>query len=152
MKDLKISGSGEEINDLQYNQFISDFDLKLPNLYKEIILKNNGGYPNLDSYGIPSEGGIRVSSWNRISLIDESYIESRNKVYSSREAIIDFQIDDEIIPRNLYPFALNEGGNHLCIEMNNNFKVYMYYTDAIDKNLRLISESFEEFIEALHEE
>ena len=154
MKDLQMDKSGESISETQYNQFINEFSLKLPKLYKQIMLKNNGGYPTLDSYGTPSEDGIRISSWNRISLTDENILDSISeepKVYSSRTAIQDYQINENIIPKNLYPFALNEGGNDICIDMEDNFKIYIYYSDAIDNNLRFISSSFDDFFDALED-
>ena len=152
MKDLEFTGSEEKISVSDYNQFIKEFSLKLPELYKQIMVKSsNGGYPKFSTYIDSDDNSTIINSWNRISLEDDNIIDLISqdpKVYSSRTAIQNHQVSENIIPKNLYPFALDGAGNDFCIDMEDNFKVYLFYPDG---ESRFLAKSFDDFVNALQE-
>ena len=153
MKKVTITDSGEPISDIEYGQFVSEFNLSLPDSYKEFILENNGGYPEESSFDSSEEDGydINIDNFNRISVGDEVFEELEDKVYSAREAIQDHQISQEDIPSHLYPFALVLGGNNLCISMKNEDfgSIYIYALDGRTPVQRYVASSFEELINGL---
>lgn len=152
MKDLKITDSGKEISSIELEQFIQEFNLNLPNDYKTFILKTNGGYPGLSTY-FDGDNGFDIQSFNQVSLVDEDILSSLDEVYSSRDAILTHQINEDNIPKHLYPFGLDGGGNIFTISMAEADlgTIYVYYMDGQTPSQKFVCSSFKGFIEGLVE-
>lgn len=155
MKDLKMRKSGEPITKQELEQFISEFNLKLPKFYEDFILKHNGGYAEITAFGNPYEDGTAIDGFGRISLTDDTYEDliDDEKISSIREIIQDLQIEENVIPNHLYPFGFDAGGNYFCISMaEEGFgAVCKFYVDGTADEPTPLSASFEEFINGLED-
>lgn len=151
MKDIKLKESESPISLDELNQFIKEFKLKLPDLYKEFILKANGGYPNLTAFGNPYEDGVEVDSFYSITIEDNNEVD--DLIISSRDVINSHQILESNIPEFFYPFADDTGGAKFCLSMRQEDlgTVYLVFLDGTADEPTLISDSFEQFINGLED-
>ncbi|NOQ71995.1 MAG: hypothetical protein GQ574_08335 [Crocinitomix sp.] len=149
MKDLIITNSGDQLSSGDYEKFVNEFDLTLPESYKDLILQNNGGTPTLSSFGDPFNDGYHIEEFGRISLEDEDVLDllESSLPHSCRMIIQDHQIDDDFLQKKYYSFAVDGGNNFYCIDMENN-GIYKVWHDS-DTQPRLICGSFEEFVNGM---
>lgn len=124
----------EDINEFQQN-----YNIKLPESYKQHILINNGGIPKKDFL---KEKEITVSCFYSIKY-------GENKI---EDIIKNLQVLEDVLPKNLFPFANDLGGNDFCISLEeNNFgKIYIWYHDTGGEK-KFIADSFQEFMNDLVE-
>nr|WP_321229235.1 SMI1/KNR4 family protein [uncultured Psychroserpens sp.] len=127
----------ESISSEEINEFEEKYNKNLPNSYKDHIIINNGGIPDKD-YLRNSE--ITVSCFYSIK-------NGKNKI---EDVIKVLQELEDVLPKHLFPFAHDMGGNDFCISLaeEDYGKIYIWYHDAGGEK-KLISGSFEEFMSGL---
>jgi cell wall assembly regulator SMI1 len=126
------------------DDFERDFKLSLPISLKEHLLKYNGGTPQRNFYLMGS----------RSFIIDRFYSLKYGDL-KLEDAIDDFQITEQVIPKHLLPFAYDPFGNIYCISLapKEHGKIYIWLHDVEGERV-FVSDSLEEFIEntITHEE
>lgn len=122
MKDLLITNSAEDLSPNDFEKFVKEFDLSLPESYKNFITKDNGGIPTLSSFGDPFNDGYHIEEFGRIGLEDEDVLDllESSLPHSCRMIIQDHQIADDFLQKKYYSFAVDGGNNFYCIDMENN--------------------------------
>ena len=113
-------------NDLNY--FQQEFDIHLPENYKQLILKYNGGYTNNNEYF----DTLKSIKFGEVKVED---------------TIKNHQIIENNIPINFLPIANDFSDNIICLNLQNGEdygKIYCFYFD-VDK-LEKIANSLEELL------
>lgn len=123
--------------------FENNFNIKLPEDLKKILLKYNGGV---------LEGNTMEDKFIFINGIKSTY--SFSILYSIKygtntmeEAIDIYQITEEHIPREYLPFAEDQGGNPYTISTNEDDygKIYIWFMDVGEPERVFVANSLEEF-------
>jgi hypothetical protein len=125
--------------------------IKFPEMYLEMMLIQNGGYLNkycfeyIDMYRSETigEGAVFLSIG---SHSPERFYETIEQYLSDAP---------EFFPENLIPFAEDGCGNLTCFDYRNTRKdppiVFWCHEDSEGEDVHFIANSFEEFINMLHE-
>jgi hypothetical protein len=126
----------EKISELELTQFSEELELKLPEAYKLHILENNGGYPENEYFK-----NIHVHYFYAI----------KKGEYPLEEKISNLK---DVLPINYFPFTSDEGGNQVCISLNEEDygKVYFCPMDMGEVKPEFLANSFTEFLEGLSED
>lgn len=153
MKDIKITESEKSISLEEFNSFLNEFNLNLPDTYKNFILKHNGGYPDKSffySKKVDLEFDFDFFYSIDLKYEDKDVLDAIDDLVTVNEIIDNYQINDKELPIFLYPFGQNSGGATYCISTKGEDYgvVYLHYWDG--SGLQFICDSFEEFIEGLH--
>lgn len=118
------------INEENIIKVEKEYKIKLPEVLKEIIKKNNAGYPKKEIFDTEKEK-------ERVFKNLLSY----NK--DDQENIFEYS---NFFDKGLIPFALDPSGNVLCIDEN---KAIVFYLIEINEK-ELVANSFEEFLKKLY--
>lgn len=130
-------------------------DLKLPNEYKEHLLLNNGGRCEPNIFDFNEKGKITSSN------IDWFLAIYNGEYDNLKDYLKIYKIDKKRLPTHIFPFALDAGGNLICISCGSNDFGSIYFWDhenEIDyhfsknddySNLFFIAGTFKKFIEML---
>ena len=131
--------------------FERDWEFKLPSGYREFLLKHNGGTPNLDCFTFENEP-------DNGSIIQCFFGIYPDHNYDLIETIKTYKVRENRLPKRLFPIANDCGGNLICISVMNPDRGKIYFWDheqetdpPDDSNLTLIANSFEDFLDGLHE-
>ncbi len=125
--EFKFSKQKLTIDELA--SFEKEFKIKLPESYKDVILKNNGGSPERRYF---RGGGI----YFRYIKYGDNSLEKAIKLL------------EDILPENFFPFA-EYGGTSYCISLNRDENYGKIYWVTEDGESELVCDSFEEFMEEL---
>lgn len=150
LRELDFEYSANHLTIVDYNAFLREYNLTLPESYKEFILFKNGGYTRLADYiseGDP-EQEYTINHFFRIEPV-ETFQESINKNTTNVRNLYHRDILKDIFPQNFYPFASGEGSAYYCINMDD-FKIYKKYATD-DLNEGYITSSFEVLINGLED-
>lgn len=150
MRSSETPISKDEIRELE-----NKYSLKLPESYKEFIMKYNGGYAEISAFDNPYEDGTIISVFCCIRL-EEPELDFLNpipRLISSKKMIETHQILEKNIPKYLYPFGLDEGGGKFCISMKEEDfgTIYQVFLDGTVDEPVYVTDSFESFINALED-
>lgn len=115
----------------EFKEFEEKFNLDLPQLYKDIIIENNGGVPER-SYFKGNLVGFESITYGK---------------YPLEEVIEDLE---EHLPKGAFPFA-SYCGQSLCISLNEKDYGTIYFLDETGE-YRKVCDSFEQFMEELSED
>ncbi len=131
---LILNLSEEKISNDELLEFEQSIGYKLPENYKEFILKNNGGVPNKEYFE-----EIKVSYFTPIKY-------GENTVEKAYEML------KEILPNGYLPIANDVCGELICIDLKsgNTFGNIYYVADG-DEPL-VIAKNFEQLLDGLTEE
>ncbi|CAG5081991.1 SMI1/KNR4 family protein [Parvicella tangerina] len=117
----------------EYDEFIQHFKLDLPDLYRQIMLTSNGGFPEKPCFGETSIyfTPIKHEDFNMYQLFEASGI--------------------DYLAMGLYPFCDGDGDISYCIGLDSekHQKIYSIDETAV---YQLVAESLEDFIDQLEEE
>lgn len=123
----------------------------LPKGYRDFLLKHNGGEPTPDYFNFKHD----VNDGSDVRFFLGIYPDEHNDLLNH------LQIYKSRVPDNIFPIAYDSGGNLICISVKGPDRGKVYFWDhemeAADgeepsyDNLTLISDSFEEFLNSLHE-
>ncbi len=146
MEQLELSHSSTPITEEQFDHFVQEFGLKLPESYKKFMLRHNGGVPNLSLFVDENYDEFPISVFSRISTRHENLDELLSDIGSIRDTIETHQIEEDNIPKHLYPFGTDLGGSMYCIDMNTQH-ILKFYWDGSDP--RFVATTFLQFINGL---
>lgn len=148
MTDILEAGKSASESDVLALE--KSLNIKLPEKYRNFLLKYNGGRPVPDSFNF--KGKARGSNVDWFLGTDQA--ESNN--------LIDYlRIYKNRIPQNFFPIASDSGDNLIGIAVSGADRGKIYFWDYEQENdsdeapdysnLILISDDFDDFINNLHE-
>ncbi len=151
--NIKLDNIGKKISIQDLLNLENLIGFKLPEQFRSFYLRNNGGEPEADHFPAYNEfDPICVSSFLSVKY---SY-GSENNI----EETYNKGVEKNYLPSDLLPFAIDWGGNYICI--NNLGEIYFYTTDTWmeeltnqeneNRNKRLICDSFNVFVSSLVDE
>lgn len=128
--------------------FESQLGVKLPQDYRDHLLKYNGGDPRPNTFDIsPDEGQSNVH--NLYGLHDGPY-------YSNLREVV--EVFKGRIPNGLLPISGDDGGNIICLGLSKKYLGKIYFWDHEKESsffksvaLTLIAPSFSTFMAGLYE-
>lgn len=137
---------GKQISIQDINQMETMLKCKLPESFIKHYLKYNGGYPE-KSYFYSEESDIEtmIQFFSPIKYAPEG--DENNTIEKS---YILFKGMYERM-KDYLPIASDYGANQICLNLKD-FKIYMVYMDyedVIDRSIKCLADTFEEFIEGL---
>lgn len=139
---MEILSPWQKLSISELEEFEREFKLKLPQDYKDFMLRFNGGIPEpAESFGIVV---LQIQPIKYFPYQDNITIEDTIRV---------LKIVQQILPEHFFPFAYDEGGNELCISLSEDDygSVYMCYLDyGDDIPTHYLCGSFGEFINSFH--
>lgn len=152
---MKFKNSGEKITSENIREFEQKFLLTFPDDYKSFLEKNNGGMPDGDYvFEFFDEVTERINH----SVIQEFFTLNTNETdsYDDLESNCTNLWNDEALGQKDLPFALNPGGNYLCMSLNSDDYGTVYlcnheYDDMETGYLvkSKVADSFSAFLECL---
>jgi cell wall assembly regulator SMI1 len=148
---IEDSNKYGEINRVLLERFEKEIGAKLPEQYREFLICHNGGKP------VPSN--FLISKRKGEDSIEQFYGLNNGPTYQRLNENYELSIDR--LPSYVIPIGSDDFGNNICIGIKgkNKGKVYFsnyYIQGGILKKIlfgrvKLISESFNEFLNSLYE-
>ncbi|MBA3856022.1 MAG: hypothetical protein C0507_03845 [Cyanobacteria bacterium PR.3.49] len=147
---MKIKNSQTKLTAAEIEQLESHTCISLPADYKAFLLEHNGGEPDPSDF-VTRDGKVEsfVSCFLPISnLVEDNLLEEIEGISQAGQ-----------IPSNLIPIAIAAPDNRIVIAFKGKErgKVYYWAWDEEDENhiasykyIRLIADSFDDFIRLLH--
>lgn len=129
---MEFTNFKQQLTSEEINNFEKQFQINLPDSYKNIILKYNGGYP--------------VKRYFRGGGIYFTPIKYGN---DTLEDTID--ILEGVLPKHFFPFA-EYGSIIICLSLekgDNKNKIYYFYEDG---EIEEVAESLDEFMDELSDD
>lgn len=123
----------QKLTNQEISEFETQFNIKLPELYKTHILNYNGGYPEINLF------------------FDESYPIDNFKPIKYGNYTIEKSINNlsEHLPQKSLPFADSTSGVIYMILNDSDYeKIYVMYSDG---QTDFLANSFKDFIDGLSE-
>lgn len=148
MADIPISDSEQTLNEEDIRQTERDLGTALPPEYRHFLLQHNGGRPERNYFQIEDGNGDSLIDWFLcIRPGDANDLASVVRMFQNR------------VPRTLLPIARDPFGNLICIAVSGENVGKVYFWDHEEevaegeipdyRNLHLVSESFDRFLEGL---
>ncbi len=116
-----------------------------PKDFVQCVLKNNGAYPELPNFIVNGQLEM-LNNLLSLNLSDEGNI------------LRMFELIQDRLPNKVIPFGRDAGGNMICFDYrkdkNNPTVVFWNHEVAsqdVEKSIKFISNTFEEFLSMLHE-
>ncbi|MBX2926822.1 MAG: SMI1/KNR4 family protein [Saprospiraceae bacterium] len=139
---IEIKNQGELLSEKSLKEYERRLPLKIPNQYRDFMLKINGGMPTLGFFKIID------GNWSE-EISVERFLGKNSNVYF--DIAYNIQLNKSILPRGFFPIALVGGSSLVCIQTRGNEKGKVYFWDSqeIDGKLNktyFIANSFNEFI------
>jgi hypothetical protein len=128
---MKFDSSKQKLTLEELSKFEQDYNLKLPESYRNIMLEYNGGYPEKTYF----QGGI-------------VYFDPIKYGNTTLEKMIDGM--QGFLPKGAFPFA-DYSGQSLCISLNKTDYGAIYFLDETGEYDK-VCDSFEQFLEELSDE
>ena len=138
-----------QITEAKLVDFEQELGTKLPEDYRNFLLKYNSAIPHPSSFFISSEQGSSMIQYF-LGICDEQW-------HSLRYFIKAYASD---VPTNIMPIAPDGGGNLTCLSIKGDDygKVYFWDRDFADfdgnptyENLHLLADDFGTFLKHLYE-
>jgi hypothetical protein len=144
----RIFGALDNLSLKQLEKFESENDVKLTELYKDFLLKWNGGKVKPNVFMISDEQGPSVLS----------VFYGIGDMYDNLTDFID--IMDERLPGGFIPIADNPSGNAICLGTKAPYYEKIYFWDheqePVDSddmsNMYFLANDIDEFIKRLYED
>lgn len=140
-----IYSNHEKLSIEVLKKFESENKIKLPDLYRDFLLRCNGGLVEPNVFLISEDQG-------------ETALNVFYGVGSMRNNLakkMDFF--DDIVNLGLIPIASDSGGNQICLGLSGEYsdKIYFWSSDneydRPEENLTLLANDLNDFLERLHE-
>jgi len=129
--------------------FENEYDINLPEDYKEFLLLNNGGKPSKRRF-MTADGSITSS----VML----FLPISKGTDSNLGSFYDKYCRSKIVPSNLIPIGVDPADSLICLTISEQDKVYFCDMDYFeednelkDEYVKLISEKFTFFLNSLYE-
>lgn len=128
MNKVKFEQTEKQISASEISEFEEKYNLVLPDSYKKLILKYNGGYTENSSY------------FDTLSSI------KYGKITVEYDILI-HQTEEENIPTGYFPFASDASDNiiTICLEGDDKGKIVKFYFDTEEEH-EIIANSLEELL------
>lgn len=139
---VEFVNTGSQISQGDISEFENKYEVSLPQEYKDFLLQTNGGRPEPDFFPFSDDGFVVTWFYNL-----------KNGKHLLELTLELLWIAEQIVPRTLIPIARDQGGDLVCISLNEEEygKIYMWF-GSTDSDPVFLAESFTEFIDALVEE
>ncbi|WP_044422852.1 SMI1/KNR4 family protein [Pseudomonas syringae group genomosp. 3] len=158
MANFNLSKCDPNASSLALSELESTIDHTLPDSFKEFYIKHNGGIPNKDWWDSDDDHEpLRVK---RFKAVAPENLPDTNETRLLGGCYITMT-EKDVIPKNLLPFAIDDGGNFFCLDLIKG-AVGFYATDSFDSKssiainqagaYRWLASSFEQFIAGLKDE
>ncbi len=142
-----------DVNSIEIEEIEQMLGLKLPNQYREHLLKYNGGQCEPNIFIFNENGKLSDSCIDWFLAIYEGEYDNLNRY------IIEYKIENKRLPEMVLPIAHDPGGNLICISCSGEDYGKVYFWDherEMDasigfSNLFFVANSFNEFIDNLKE-
>ncbi len=146
---LRIYASLKNVTEDELTAFESSLGHRLPEDYRQFLLKHNGGKSNLTAFKYKRREHLKLGEVRIFFGILENH--DRDTV----QRYISFFRDDSEISANWLPIGRGGAGNIVFLSVGGTDKGKVYYwlfeTEPENERLFLIAESFAEFLEQLFE-
>ena len=148
-----VSQSERQLSATDIDEFESRNRIRLPESYKQFLLKFNGGVPKQDTFPLPShrEGDMDVSVFYDIDGKDEHLQLQRN---------FDFHKENLLDPAfaDLFPIGYDSFGDPICLDLSEERFGAVIFVDMVPiwkdhtaKDIYVIADNFDAFLEMLYE-
>lgn len=145
---VKITGEEAPISSEMLDQVEKRLNIQLPDQYRQFLLRHNGGTPTPNLFECADGGGSFVHKF--LAIHDGPYDNFE------RESLSFWA--NKSVPDNIVPIACDAFGNYVCLSVSGADAGSIYFWNhekqrgkASYKNLRLIAESFDQFLASLFE-
>ncbi len=144
-----LSDGLEPISEERISAFEEKWNIILPEIYKDFLLKNNGGKPK------PSKFCFFDSHRNRKdeSVVNNFYGLASSKKEKRTHLSLDFkmQVFMDRLPEGAIPIASEVFGNQLVMLLSEELGgIYFFDHEYEEDNLYFVAKSFKEFLDILH--
>jgi len=145
-------GSGKHPTEMDFIFIETELGITLPDYYKAFLIRYNGGRPREEVFPIV---GFKN---NPTGLIHTFF--GINVKLECDELLWNYLIMIGRIPRHFLPIADDNSGDLICLSLSGDDKGCVFFWDWYDErpgpdpgyeNVYKIADSFEEFLESLHE-
>jgi cell wall assembly regulator SMI1 len=146
---VKISQSFPSIQIVDIEKVERDYNIRLPQDYRDFLLEHNGGVPQPDTFdlllaGKPSSSDVR--RFLGIGGASQDSLETQRKLDTNH-----------VMPDSLLPIAYDSGGSVICLSVReaDYGKVYFWDNQDVDlsdpyRNVYYVANSFTEFLNSLY--
>jgi cell wall assembly regulator SMI1 len=151
MPPINFQNCSEDVSVFDLDSLEKSVGMRIPKEFRDHYLKFNGGMPSLDWF--PAQPG-----WEPIWIHRFLPIEAAGSAKISIGSIYETMRQKNAIPENILPFALDPGGNFICLNLRDGTILY-HVNDVFDPTIsitenhkkaeRKLVSSFSEFIALL---
>lgn len=155
---IKIGAASSPLSEKDISEVETQIGKKFPEQYREFLLKNNGGHPDLSAFKIKWKSDQDWAEGYDFGLLEYFLAIDPDR---SADFMDYYDTFDERIPSSTIAIGFDPGGNLVLLgtEADNKGKVYFwmhsYETDEDDEadysNVGFIAESFKEFLDGLYD-
>ena len=148
---VSTENSQESISESNITDFENEYNIKLPDAYKAFLIKNNGGKPTPRKFNsVDKKITSRIMLFFPLGKFYPKNLANNYEVF----------VEGNKIPKNLLPIGEDPINNLICMSIDGKDYGAIYYWSmdyeedgfkASYKYIRLVSESFTEFINSLSE-
>lgn len=143
---IEIKSSNVRFDENDFNNFQKELKANLPNDYIKFLEKNNGGIPELNIVELHNEEikSFSVTDFFGVNNVIINDLKSQYETYKER------------IPKGNIPICRVEGGNIVCLNINNGLiSLWDHDTELVNEDVMSINSllkvagSFEEFLKLM---
>lgn len=143
---VSMTESGRELTMIDIHKIETQIGKKLPEPYKDFLLKHNGGRPNPDCFPIEGEdvdqfGGVQ-------------FFFGLNLPIKALDILWNYRTFHKRVPNNILPIACDGSGNIICMSLRKSDYENIYFWDHEREltqpgKLYIIKDNFSSFIDCL---
>ncbi len=156
MKNIIINNERTKLNIRDINLLENNFDIKLPEDYKNFLLTHNGGYPEKDCYSFIDVEN--ASNLKRFLAFYDIKVDFHVQIYD--DLVKEYLKLKDRIPQECIPIARDSGGNYVCLGIKGSEYGKVYFWDHEEEadegehptfaNMYLLANNFTDFINGLY--
>jgi len=156
MKEIKFTDTQKKLTEQDFRLIEQDLGISIPIQLRNHYFNYNGGTPDRTIFYDPIGRFDYIEIRDFIPMLYNKDFEDDQDYTLNGLAKLGW--NETTIPRDLLPFALDWGGNYLCISLTTE-EIYFFARDILSDNLtidsnfkvntRLLCKSFNEFIDSL---
>jgi cell wall assembly regulator SMI1 len=153
---MKLLDSGKQLNTSAIADFEKQFDIRLPQDYKEFLLQNNGGAPEEDWAFDFIDIATNTKTGSDIQSFFVIYDEETYKDDDLRKSYRILRENEEV-PVGILPIGNDPGGNLICISVSDKNYGEVFFCDHELEDpetgyiiMSTIADSFSKFIDSCY--
>jgi hypothetical protein len=157
MASVEIFESKAPISEEKITAFEKEIDHKLPDDYREFLLKHNGGYPKPRAFDICWSTEEQKEEFTNSSLTGWFYHLDDEETSNLLKS---FHMKRKWIPKDTIAIGYDAGGSEILLGTygENRGKIFYWVNEAAEEesdnpgyeNVGFIANSFQEFLDSLH--